>query len=126
VRLAQPGARIAVIANAIDDEPADVRRQKTDDECNALGRLGLQPREVDLRQHFGGRTYDAREILTEFDALWVRGGNVFVLRRALAESSCDTAIGDLRWYCLCFCVPASRCEHMFEAIRPRFEVHPTR
>jgi dipeptidase E len=92
VDMVRGDGRIAVVTNAIDDEPADIRAQKTDDECRALARLGLRPVELDLRTHFGGGVSDARRVLDGFDALWVRGGNVFVLRRALAESSFDDAI----------------------------------
>ena len=36
-----------------------------------------------------------RQVLSVFDGLWVRGGNVFVLRSAMAVSAADTAVVDL-------------------------------
>ncbi len=95
VRLAGDGARVAVIANAIDDEPPDARQSKVNDECAALRRLGLAPTEVDLRRYFDARGGSVATELASFDAVWVRGGNVFVLRHALAESGADTALVQL-------------------------------
>ncbi|MHB1164364.1 MAG: Type 1 glutamine amidotransferase-like domain-containing protein [Candidatus Nanopelagicales bacterium] len=92
VRLAGDGAHVAVIDNAIDGEPEDVRRQKVADEVHALERLGLQSAELDLRHYFGTDPHLILNELTLFDAVWVRGGNVFLLRCALAESGADNAI----------------------------------
>jgi dipeptidase E len=92
VRLAGEGARVAVIANAIDGEPPDVRQQKVAEEVRALERLGLRPVEVDLRQFFDSDPGFVLGELGLFNALWVRGGNVFVLRCALAASAADDAI----------------------------------
>jgi dipeptidase E len=92
VRLAGEGARVAVIGNAIDSEHSDIRRQAVADEVRALARLGLQPAELDLLQFFGEDPQVALNALTSIDALWVRGGNVFVLRCALQASTADDAI----------------------------------
>jgi dipeptidase E len=92
VRLAGADARVAVIANAIDDEPAVIRLQKVSDEIRALQRLGLRPEELDLRQFFGAAPDAALRALSLYDALWVRGGNVFVLRAALSVSRADAVI----------------------------------
>jgi dipeptidase E len=95
VRLAGKHSRIAVIANAIDTEPADARSSRAVEECSALRRLGLSAVEIDLRRYFdvGGRRI-AKD-LASFDAVWVRGGNVFVLRHALAASGADLALVEL-------------------------------
>jgi dipeptidase E len=92
VRLAGEGARVAVIGNAIDSEHNDLRRRKVADEVRALARLGLQPAELDLRQFFGENPHVVLDAMTMVDALWIRGGNVFVLRCALAASTADNAI----------------------------------
>lgn len=91
VRLAAPGARVAVIANAIDAAPADVRREGVDREAGALAELGLLPGEVDLRDHTGDRDV-LRRTLDGFDVLWLRGGNVFVLRHVLRVSGADDIV----------------------------------
>jgi dipeptidase E len=80
------GRRAAVVANALDDADAATRREGVERELAALTELGLDPREVDLREQadLGG-----------YDLLWLRGGNVFLLRYALAASGADTAIVEL-------------------------------
>jgi dipeptidase E len=84
------GRRAAVIANAIDNADPQTRREGVERELEALGALGLEPREVDLREHFGS-TPDLRG----YDLVWLRGGNVFLLRYALAASGADTLLVDL-------------------------------
>ncbi len=95
VLLAGDGARLAVICNAIDAEPAQVRAEKVADENRALHRLGLQPEELDLRDYFGQDPAVLAAALAAFDALWLRGGNVFVLRTALSLAGADDPIRDL-------------------------------
>jgi dipeptidase E len=95
VRLAGRGGRFAVIANAVDTDADDVRREKVDGEVRALASLGLLGTEFDLREHFGSTAAETMSGLSMFDGLWVRGGNVFALRSALAVSAADVAIVDL-------------------------------
>ena len=95
VRLAGQAARIAVIANAIDTESPDARSSKVADECAALKELGLLPAEIDLRRYFDADSGSITLDLASFDAVWVRGGNVFVLRHALAASGADAALVEL-------------------------------
>jgi len=95
VRLIGEGARVAVLANAIDGAPADVRQQGAGAEVGALASLGLRSVELDLRRFFGAEPRDVRNELEQFAGLWVRGGNVFVLRCALGASGADAAICDL-------------------------------
>ncbi|GAA1613889.1 MULTISPECIES: Type 1 glutamine amidotransferase-like domain-containing protein [Kribbella] len=83
VALLPPAARVAVICNAIDTEAPAVRREKVADELAWLTALGLRPEELDLRT-----TAD----FSGYDGLWVRGGNVFVLRAALARSGADEVL----------------------------------
>lgn len=92
VHLVGEGAHVAVVANAIDDEPSDVREAKVRDEVRALERLGLHAEELDLRTLEGASSEVVEENLASVDGLWVRGGNVFVLRAALAFSGADEAI----------------------------------
>ncbi|HEU4948304.1 MAG TPA: Type 1 glutamine amidotransferase-like domain-containing protein [Kribbella sp.] len=114
VELIPPPARVAVIANAIDAEPADVRAEKVRQEIAWLTELGLSADELDLRDWFpdpgraadakrlrdtdSGGTVDAqglREQLISYQGVWVRGGNVFVLRSAMARSAADTVLHEL-------------------------------
>lgn len=93
VRMSGRGASVAVVANAVDGAPDDVRRAAVQLELAALSRLGLRPEEVDLRDASvdGERL---RRRLASFDVLWVRGGNVFVLRHAMRESGADQIVID--------------------------------
>ncbi|GAB2658335.1 Type 1 glutamine amidotransferase-like domain-containing protein [Kribbella swartbergensis] len=92
VALLPPAARVAVVCNSIDAEDPAVRREKVADEITWLTELGLQPEELDLRVCTGEAL---RTRLTEYDGLWVRGGNVFVLRAALAKSGADRILPEL-------------------------------
>lgn len=85
-------ARIAVIADAVDAAPQDVRRAGVERELDALAGLGLQPEELDLRDFFDRPPGAVASALDAFPAVWVRGGNTFVLRHALARSGADAAL----------------------------------
>ncbi|GAA4636433.1 hypothetical protein GCM10023196_086160 [Actinoallomurus vinaceus] len=85
---------VAVVANAIDAQPEEERRAGVRRELDALTGLGLRPVELDLRNFFDQPDAVATA-LARFPAVWVRGGNVFMLRHALARSGADTALTDL-------------------------------
>jgi dipeptidase E len=84
--LLPPAARVAVICNSIDTEDPAVRREKVADEITWLTDLGLRPEELDLR---------SSTEFAEYDGVWVRGGNVFVLRAAMARSGADKILAEL-------------------------------
>jgi dipeptidase E len=90
VALLPPSARVAVICNAVDTEDPEIRREKVADEITWLTELGLHAEELDLRS-----ADDLRARLTQYDGVWVRGGNVFVLRVAMARSGADEILPDL-------------------------------
>jgi dipeptidase E len=90
VALLPRAARVAVICNSIDTEDPDVRREKVADEIAWLAELGLHPDELDLRD-----VTDLRVELAGYDGVWVRGGNVFVLRAAMARSGADEVLPEL-------------------------------
>lgn len=81
----------AVIGNALDAATADRRERAIEFEINALAGIGVAAEEVDLRDHFGDPARCAEE-LARYRMVWVRGGNVFVLRHALARSGADRAL----------------------------------
>jgi dipeptidase E len=86
--------RTALILNADDykgdvDRAASLRR-----EIDELEGIGLEPVEVDLRRYFGKAT-ELRGRLSRFDLIYVRGGNVFILRRAFHQSGADEILRDL-------------------------------
>jgi dipeptidase E len=91
--LREPPARaeVAVIANALDAQDERERSIGVHREIDALTRLGLRPTEVDLRRFFDQGDAMATA-LAPFPMVWVRGGNVFMLRYAMARSGADHAL----------------------------------
>jgi dipeptidase E len=94
VRLFGRGKRIAIIANAVDLASDDERAMKVQAEHNLLNELGFQTEEIDLRDYFS-KEDELRETLNDFDGIWVRGGNVFLLRRAFKQSGFDGILKEL-------------------------------
>ncbi len=94
VSLAGNGNRVAVIANAMDAAPPDVREAGVQREALALKGLGLAVEELDLRDYFLDIPRLAAE-LRRYDVVWLRGGNAFMLRYALARSSADAELSRL-------------------------------
>jgi dipeptidase E len=84
----------AVILNADDYKSTDDRAASLESELDELRGVGLEPTELDLRDYFG-KPFELRERLSSLDLLWVRGGNVFILRRAFRQSGADEAIKEL-------------------------------
>lgn len=95
VTLAGQASRNAVvIANAIDDATPDVRHAGVELELTALGALGFDVVELDLRDYFTGQQRLRRD-LAGAGVAWLRGGNAFMLRYALYRSGAATAFRDL-------------------------------
>jgi len=86
--------RTVVIANAMDDAPDDIRRAGVERERAALGELGFDAAELDLRDYFGDEQR-LRQELAGVALAWLRGGNVFLLRYALRRSGGDTVFRGL-------------------------------
>ncbi|WP_246088962.1 Type 1 glutamine amidotransferase-like domain-containing protein [Paraburkholderia guartelaensis] len=85
--------RAAIVVNALDHREA-ARAQWLESQATKLRALGFTVQELDLRQFFG-TTSRIGETLEQFDAVWVNGGNAFILRRAMKQSGFDVAIADL-------------------------------
>lgn len=86
------GARAAVIPNAGDRWP--VSTEHRDREANDLADAGFDVSVLDLRGYFG-KSDDLRRELAELDAVWVPGGNTFVLARAMNASGFRGVAGEL-------------------------------
>ncbi|MGW4535842.1 Type 1 glutamine amidotransferase-like domain-containing protein [Nocardia sp. NPDC004340] len=84
---------VAVIANACDAWPSAWQSAVTSD-LVPLRRLGFQPEVLDLRDYLD-RPDEVERRLREFPAVWVRGGNTFVLRAQFARSGADLALRKL-------------------------------
>lgn len=87
--------KVAVILNALDFSTDEERRTKSQQrEFDDLKSVGLQAEELDLRPYFG--KWEALEKkIREYGLIWVRGGNAFVLRRAMHQSGFDTILQEL-------------------------------
>ncbi len=53
-------------------------------ELDDMSSLGFMPEPVDLRSYFG-KPNELVEKLSDFDLVWVRGGNSFLLRKAMEQ-----------------------------------------
>jgi dipeptidase E len=94
VELLDPPGRAAIIANAIDQAEAGERFEGVHRELDALCELGIDAQELDLRDYFGAAERLATD-LTRYRLVWVRGGNTFMLRHALAASGADEILTNL-------------------------------
>lgn len=77
-----------VIGNALDHAADPIRASYLRTTIEELTGLGFSSRELDLRQHFG-RPEHLGAALQEAGLIWVNGGNVFLLRRAMHQSGLD-------------------------------------
>lgn len=84
----------AVIANSMDFVSNEDRTQSVERELTALRGIGLEPEEIDLRKYFGKKEKLRNELL-KFNLVWVRGGNVFILRNAFYKSGFDEIIMEM-------------------------------
>lgn len=97
VRLARGSRKAAVIANACDELGEHDRQIRVRQEIGLLEELGFSAGEIDLRTYFHGAGKQQRlsSLLSMVGLVWVRGGNTFVLRRAMKASGFDLLITDL-------------------------------
>lgn len=91
------GARIGHINNSKDWVGADeeIRRQSLKEEMAFLNNLGFRNEHLDLKHYFD-KSGELLKKLNQLDAIWVAGGNTFVLRQAMKISGFDTLFETLR------------------------------
>jgi dipeptidase E len=94
------GRNAVVIANALDDAPADVRRSGLERELAALADLGFDAVELDLRDYFG-QEQRLRRDLAGVALAWLRGAmrSCSATRSSTAPgTSCSvTCLRQMRW-----------------------------
>lgn len=84
--------KTAFISNALDFSSDLERRKKSEQsDIDDLIGVGLDVELVDLRDYFDHQD-DLEKKLSEFGVIWVRGGNVFVLREAMKRSGFDVIL----------------------------------
>jgi dipeptidase E len=82
----------AFIPNALDFATDLVRRAESEAaDIQDLKSIGLKVTRLDLKDYFGQED-KLKEDLNKFGVIWVRGGNVFVLRQAFKLSGLDKII----------------------------------
>lgn len=89
--------RAAIVSNALDNtspRARDIYREEVYDPRAELGSLGISAVDLDLRKYFGRQESLAAD-LARYDLVWVIGGNVFTLRRAMKQSGFDIVIGEM-------------------------------
>lgn len=99
LRMAGPGARTAVISNAVDFVPAADResyRCNVHDPVAEFRAHGLDAFDLDLRAYFR-RPEALLAVLEETRMVWATGGNAFLLRRAMRQSGFDALAPGLVW-----------------------------
>lgn len=87
VTLLSKKKKIAYIPNACDYTNTDLDRKhkKDTEDMNSLQALGLEVEYLDLKNYFY-KTDELRKKLSEFNGVFVRGGNTFILRQAMRLS----------------------------------------
>ncbi|MEI6513953.1 MAG: Type 1 glutamine amidotransferase-like domain-containing protein [bacterium] len=87
--------KTAFISNALDFSNDLERRKKSEQsDIDDLVGVGLDVELVDLRHYFDHQN-ELEKKLNEFGVIWVRGGNVFVLREAMKRSGFDLILSHL-------------------------------
>ena len=87
--------KTAYIPNALDFS-GDMERRKQSEaiDVDQLKSVGLDVEVLDLREYFDKQKELEKKIL-EFGVIWVRGGNLFVLRQAMKISGFDNVLKNI-------------------------------
>ena len=87
--------KTAYISNALDFSDDLERRKKSEQsDLEQLKELNLDIEIIDLRNYFNKQS-ELEEELARFCVIWVRGGNLFVLRQAMKLSGFDNILKNL-------------------------------
>lgn len=84
-------AKVAIILNAADNSDDERRASYVTSQIEALATLGMNSDELDLRNYFDSNQ-ELASALSNYDLVWVVGGNSFLLLRAMKQSGFDKLI----------------------------------
>jgi dipeptidase E len=84
--------KVAVITNSKDYKTEQERQISVQENFDYWRSIGLEPTEIDLRPYFNKP--GAENLFKKHNFIWLAGGNVFLLRRALKYSGIDKYLGD--------------------------------
>lgn len=92
-----PKGKIGYIPNARDFTGADPERRakRNASDMGLLRALGLEVELIDLKNYFGKKD-ELKRKLVELGAIFISGGNVFVLRQAMKLSGLDEILKELQ------------------------------
>jgi dipeptidase E len=121
-----PHGKIGYIPNARDFTGYDPERRaaRNEKDMSALRALGLEVELVNLQEYFG-KPNELQKKLEDLGAVFISGGNVFVLRQAMRLSGLDEILERLRsqdflyaGYSAAGCVlaPSLRCYEIVDAL----------
>jgi dipeptidase E len=79
---------IGYVPNAIDYVAPKVRKEKNRIGMKELADIGIAVELLDLKKYFG-KEKELKKRIDKLGGVWVRGGNVFVLRQAMRLSGFD-------------------------------------
>ena len=91
-RMMSENKKTGLILNALDCTNIDQRKVK--EKIKALNLAGLEPEILDLEMYFG-KQKELEKRLAGLGAVWVNGGNAFVLRQAMKLSGFDKIFNKL-------------------------------
>jgi dipeptidase E len=88
-----PTDKIFYIPNALDftNKNKDRKKINMSNQMNELKQLGFEPEVLDLKNYFG-KSKELYLKLDEIKAVWINGGNTYVLRQAMRLSGFDRYI----------------------------------
>jgi len=115
---------IGFIPNALDHVEAEVRAVSNAQRLKELKDLGIDAEILDLTKYFGASA-NLKAKLAKLGGVWVRGGNTFVLRKAMQLSGfdlllCEIAKSDFLYggYSAGVCVLAPRLDGLQQVDNP--------
>ena len=91
VELVGNNKRVAVITNAGDYHTPAEQQERFEYDIEQFTQLGLKPEALDLREYLGDEHRLAKR-LQQYGLVWLRGGNSFILMRAINASGFDKII----------------------------------
>ena len=94
VSMVRGSKKTAVILNARDYFSSEDRETGRVQQIEELNKLGFNAEELDLR-NFYKKKGELRKHLEEYDAVWIPGGNSFLLLKAIYSSGFDIIIKEL-------------------------------
>lgn len=80
--------KVAIIANSADLFNETDIAKRVEEDANFFKSYGIVAERLDLRHYFD-KPDELNEALKRYELVWIRGANVFVLRRAMAQSGFD-------------------------------------